>query len=410
VPQGFLDSPLMAILRATRGKVLAYRANAHHLIRRLPAREWSEAFAVGLQDTPPGSALLALAARVEGADAELWENERVASRDLVVSWALRGAPYAHLMEDHDRFSVAARPTGDQSWLTLLNWTRGTPQQVGMAGDEAVAQVASEVEALLRNGPMTKPDLSTALRDVLPSGLLPWCRGCKVHHVSEQVLRVAALFGGIVFGPDLDGSLTLARADEWLEIPASDDAWAWRQPDDRTARYLRLDLLHRYLTAYGPADPRMFAGWLGVTTAEAAHRFAEAEQAGHLVPVATAGRATGWLHTADVDDFQATKTKDARGVRLIPPSDPYLQQRDRDLLVAEPEHQKQIWASIGGAGVVLIDATAAGTWRAQKKGPKLTITVRPFDELRPKELKALDAEAANVARVRGTELAGVAITG
>jgi hypothetical protein len=408
----YLDSLVMAMLRATPGKVRAFRAIAHHLHERLPAKEWTEAFGVGLQDTPPGSALLALAARAEGITPDHWQTERVASRNLVVSWSVRGAPFAHLIEDHDRFSVAARPTGEQAWHTLLGWSRSTPDEVGMAAAEAATGVAAEVELALEDGPLTKAELSGALSTVLPTKLLPWCRACKVHHVPEQLLRTAGLFGGFVFGEDAGDRFTLVRTDQWLTLNPSPDEWVWPQPTGRAARRQRLDLLHRYLSAYGPADAAMFASWLGVSVSEGAHRLAEAESAGHLVPVAADGdeRSRGWVYVEDEEDFRAVRPADVRGVRLVPPGDPFLQQRDRGTLIADRARQKEVWTALGGPGVVVIDGGAAGTWRARKKGSTLTLTVKPFERLRPRDVRGIEAEAEVVAVARGTDLAGVAVAG
>jgi hypothetical protein len=401
-------------LRASLGKVLAFRATAHHLTARLPRADWAGALDVGLQDTPPGSGPLALAARVEGVDAGTWEAERVAARHLVVSWSLRGAPFGHRAGDHDLFSVAALPTDERSWLTLLSWTRKMPAEIGMGPGDAVALVAGEVESLLSESPMTKADLSTALRKRLPERLLPWCRGCKVHHVHEQVLRTAALFGGFVFGEDAGDRFTLVRADEWLAVrrrAGSASSWAWPQPAAARAATLRLGILRRYLAWYGPADAAMFAGWLGVSTADGTRRMAEAEEAGALAPVSiTGGRATTWLHVDDVGRFRAIRASDARGVRLIPTSDPYLQQRDREVLVEDPRRQKQVWTVLGSPGVVVVDGTAGGTWRAQKKGARLTIRVTPFEPMRPADIRGIEAEAEHVARARGTDLAGVTVAG
>ena len=272
--------------------------------------------------------------------------------------------------------------------------------------------------------MTKSDLSTALRERLPDRLLPWCRGCKVHHVHDQVLRTAALFGGFVFGEDEDDirppartagggarAATLVRTDRWLGRDTEPGAPAWPRPRAARAATRRGTLLRRYLACYGPADAAMFASWLGVSTADGARRFAEADDAGELAPVAiTGGRSTAWLHIDDVERFRSTKPTDARGVRLIPPSDPYLQQRDREVVAAEPAWQKQIWTPLGSPGAVVIDGTVAATWRAQKKGDALALTVKPFGTLRPRDVRAIEADAEYVARARGTRLTGVTIAG
>jgi hypothetical protein len=391
----------MATLRAGLAKVRAYRAIAHHLAGRRPARSLAGALDVGVQDTPPGSGPLALAARVEGVDATTWETERVASRNLVVSWSLRGAPFGHRPADHGLFSVAARPTDDASWLALLHWTRKMPGQVGMSAAEAVDRVAAEVDDLLGGGPMTKTAISTALRDRLPDALLPWCEPCQVHHVSEQVLRVSALSGRFVYGAYDGDRFTLVRTGDWLD--------RWEPPTARVTQRLRRDLLRRFLAAYGPADGALFAEWLGVGKAEGERRVAEAVEAGELVPVSVAGGRSGqWLDAGDAERFRAVGPADAKGVRLLPASDPWLQQRDRDVIAGDPARRKLIWSAIGGPGVVVVDGAAAGTWRSQRKGDRLTVAVKAFVPLTARVVGALDAEAEVVAAVRGSTLAGVTV--
>jgi hypothetical protein len=75
----------------TRRRALAFRLARHHLAARLgPDGARSAAF-VGLQDTPPGTAALALAARADVAPEALDE--------LVLIPSVRGAPLAVAPED-----------------------------------------------------------------------------------------------------------------------------------------------------------------------------------------------------------------------------------------------------------------------------------------------------------------------
>ena len=163
--------------------MLSYRAHGHNLDRRLAATDYEHGGACGVQDTPPGSAALALSARVEGAQAETWDSARVDERTLLVSWSVRGAPLAFARRDHQLFTNGVCPTDEDSWWALLGGQaklRGTD----LPPSGAVQRVATEVAALLRSGPMTKADISTALREreLLPAPLMPWCPGCGVYHV------------------------------------------------------------------------------------------------------------------------------------------------------------------------------------------------------------------------------------
>ena len=82
-----------------------------------------------------------------------------------------------------------------------------------------------------------------------------------------------------------------------------------------------------------------------------------------------GKTATSLLAADLPAFE--KAQRPRGVRLLPPYDAYLDQRDRETLVPDTAQQKRLWRAIGNPGVVLADGEVAGGWRPQKKGKRLT---------------------------------------
>ena len=69
-----------------------------------------------------------------------------------------------------------------------------------------------------------------------------------------------------------------------------------------------------------------------------------------------------------------------GVRLLPPSYPWLQARDRTLVVPDAAQRKALWPTLGRPGALVIDGEAAGSWSARKRGRRLELTVRPFQRL------------------------------
>jgi hypothetical protein len=223
--------------------------------------------------------------------------------------------------------------------------------------------------------------------------MPYCQGCATYHVGEQLLRVSGLMGQYCFGPTIEGQTTLVRVDEWIGDGIRMGA------SRRDAR----ELLRRFLVLYGPADAAMFAAWTGIGLDDARRRFALLEA--ELVPVIVEGTRR-WLVEDEVERFRSIPP--IKGVRLLPPSDPFLQQRDRELLVPDAAQRKVVWKALGAPGAVLVDGHVAAVWRPQKRGPKLTLKIEVLTLLAAKAKRLLDDEAEVVARVRGCERVEVSL--
>jgi hypothetical protein len=148
----------------------------------------------------------------------------------------------------------------------------------------------------------------------------------------------------------------------------------------------------YLRLLGPATPSEVAKFLGTTQAEI-----RAWPEG-LTEVAVDGQ-RAWLP----DRVEALRSASAPPmVRLLPPSDPYLQARDRDLLVPDRGRQKAVWRALAKPGALLVDGEIAGVWRARLAGrATLEVTVTEFDPPAARRRDAVHDEAGRVAAARGT---------
>ncbi|WP_129789927.1 DNA glycosylase AlkZ-like family protein [Promicromonospora panici] len=93
------------------------------------------------------------------------------------------------------------------------------------------------------------------------------------------------------------------------------------------------------------------------------------------------------------------------MRLLPPRDPYTQQRDRETIVAKSYH-RDVWKTLGEPGTVLADGKIAGIWRPRKSGRKLTIAVTAFGSLPARHRTAVQDEAEQVAPRRGASSVSV----
>jgi hypothetical protein len=152
------------------------------------------------------------------------------------------------------------------------------------------------------------------------------------------------------------------------------------------------VIRTYLRLLGPATLGEVAKFIGTTQTHLRPFWPE-----DLAEMTVEGRKT-YLPVDAVETFRTAAT--VRAVRLLPPSDPLLQARDRDLLVPDKAHQAEVWRILGNPGALLADGEIVGTWRAKAAGKReLSVTVTPFGVLSRKVRTAVEAEAAVVAKVR-----------
>jgi hypothetical protein len=153
------------------------------------------------------------------------------------------------------------------------------------------------------------------------------------------------------------------------------------------------LARTYLRFLGPATIPDVADFLGADKTELAASWPE-----DLVEVDVDGR-IGWFP----QDRLAALRKPAEPprVRFLPPGDPYLQTRDRPLIVPDNTARKTLWRILGNPGALLVDGEIVAAWRAKAVGRRrLELRLEPFDELPPDIGPELEAEAARMAEARG----------
>src|SRR4029079_5793318 len=127
--------------------------------------------------------------------------------------------------------------------------------------------------------------------------------------------------------------------------------------------------------YGPAQPGDFAEWAGLAKPHA-RRLCD-EVAADLAEV-NVGTRKAWLLRDDLAELEAPPA--ARGIRLLPPGDPYLQKPNRPLLAREAELRKRLFRPVASPGAGLRDGGLAGLWRGKAKGRKTEITVEKLGRL------------------------------
>lgn len=380
----------------TRRQVLAFRLRAHHLARRLGAARMAEATATcSVRNSPPGSAQVALLARVNGVS-EDWVSAALSKRRLVEVHDPRMVPALVRPEDVAVFTVGSVGADDAS----LRETFGklTATQLAAADirpTDALTRVVEAAHAELADGARGKGDLSAALTARLSESMSSWCERCGSRHIHEELFRLPAKAGIYCIAPRSGREVRYVRVDQWLgkETPAVGSP---------AAREAGRELLRRFLHCYGPGSPGVFADWTRIGAADARQRFAEL--ADELQEVSWDGETGSVLHD-DIDELRGARLPS--GVRLLPPNDPYLLARDRGTLIPDKATRTLVWPALGAPGTLVVDGEIVGTWRSQKKGRALRVQISYFDRPIAKAAATLiEHEAQLLAELRGCQTAEV----
>jgi hypothetical protein len=345
-------------------QVLAYRVAAQGLAAR--DRTLAQvAASFGLQDSPPGAALTAVAARSEEAG-EL--EAALEARELVALPNPRTAVAVLAGDDVATYLAALQPPDEQALKTIF--LRAVPGDYEASRQTAVAAVG----AALDGRTLSRDALHEELRGRLPAEMLPWCEPCQSHHARRGVLTVAALAGRLCHAGQEGRQPTFARTDQWMTLPST------------APREARAEFARRYLRHLGPSTHGDLAAWAGISIPHAKALFKAVED-----ELVTVGKAV--MLAEDLPALESPPR--AHGVRLLGPGDPLLGARDKQRLIPDPDLRKRVWRMAGSPGVVLADGVPAGTWRARKQGRKLRIDAEWFAE--PVDVRE---EAERLAGLRG----------
>lgn len=376
--------------------VIAFRLAAHQLDERASADQLVDAAGrCGIQDSPPGSALLALHARVEGVTRESFDAAIGEDRSLLRTWAMRGAPFVIPTDGTGVFTTGVLPPTEEARQQLVHGVGPDLDRLAMSLDDAVDATRAEIRDVLGGrrlpiGPLGEK-IARRVAATLPKARRtewesegPHAKGQPLGEaVVHFCIRLLTLEQVVCFAPREGRSAPFVLVDEWVDgrIPLMDPAGA------------RAEVVRRYLHCYGPSTRADFAAWVGVRAGDADDWWGLVED--ELSEVDLDG--TAWLLTEDLEALG--RTPGPEGVRLLPPGDPYTQLRDRTTIV-DRAHHSIVWKTVGAPGTVLVDGQVVGTWSPRKRGGRLTITVHPFSRLSSEDEVRVRCEAETIGPLRG----------
>lgn len=360
----------------TREQVIAYRVAAQGLHRDGSAVGDLGVLDIGVQEAMGHSASVIFAARL--ADVAEATPPVGPGHRLALAWTLRGAPHIHRRADLDRIGRALWPLSEADAMARLNESGPSIVKLGMAALDQFETAVREMRAVVRK-PTAKGAVSTEVTRRIPKAMWRDCRPCNAQHISDPAMRAAAPAAGLELEPETSPPVLLRR--KGAKLPT--------RPDPKAVASLAVD----YLTYLGPATDAEFAGYLEARRAD----IRELWPSGALSEVSVAGK-PAWLPKAAVESVASAP--EPAIVRLLGPFDPYLQARDRTVIVPDKTVHKALWPVLGRPGALFADGEIAGTWRTKASGRTLTITVEAFGPLPASVWTQVDEEAERVATVRG----------
>lgn len=388
----------------TANQVLQFRLRAHHLDRKRPLSHLEDvAGACGLQNSPPGAWETALFFRLEGCTRAHLESALYQEKRLLQAWSYRGAPVVFPATQSAVFlSALAAHEGEAPWI----YTRG----ISLALDalqlnfETLLAHTVQAAALLDNRAIVRKEaldraLAQAIEPDLPASRLAAWRAPSMYDtkgggqtVGEAavsfLLRPCSFLGRVVFGERQGACPTFTSYRNWLGRELTDI------PDASQA------LARKFLHCYGPTTPGALETWLGCSPRQAKRIWHSVED--EIEPVLLNDKRRYIL--AQDQAALAVPADDAGTIRLLGPHDPYLDARDRELLLPDAAQRKRIWKTVGNPGVILKDGKIAGQWTAKSQSHQMSATYSLFEPCSTAQIAAIQQEIEAYASFRGLQLA------
>ncbi len=366
-------------------QVIAWRLRRHHLDERAPG---ADALAVvaeiaGLHAQVMSAAELTLWARVDGLGPDAVQRALWQDRSLVKTWAMRGTLHLLPAEELPLWQAAL---STRRHYERPSWQRG----FGVTLEQLEAMV-SAIRQALDGRVLAREALADEVAAITGSAEL----GDKLRGNWGALLKPAASRGYLCFAPSDGQRVRFTRPDQWL------GRWQGEDPDAAV-----LETARRFLAASGPVTREDYARWWGTMAADGGRVLKRLGD--EVVPVAVAGARGGdagaraWVLAAHAEEILGATV--APSVRLLPAFDQYVvtASRHAEQLMPGPFKERvyrpQGWLS----PVLLVGGRMLGTWRQERRGGRLQVTIEPFVKLPARVRRAAEREAERLAAWTGAK--------
>lgn len=361
------------MIETSAQNIRLFRIYTHNLDKKREKKCISEIVgACGMQNTPPGAWETALFNRVSDCSLSDMNELLYSKKSLLQAWSFRGAPVVFPVGESDTFLSALVPQGEEGWI----YTRGITNALDflqMSFDELLDKLKQTMPLLNDKKIKSKSDLDQTIAEwMLP--LLPiekrdlWNSPSMYGEPDKQtvggavvsfLLRPCSFEGLVVFGERIGISPTFTSYMSWLGHPLSPSK-------DAAAKLAR-----KFLHCYGPTTSDAFASWLGCSGKQAQRMWKSISD--EMEPVKIFDGKNAFILSKDRDLLHSPPSLQ-RDLLLLGGHDPYLDQRDRHILLENKMLQQKVWRLVTNPGVILQHGVIIGIWTTKKKGQGVEVNM------------------------------------
>lgn len=365
----------------TEDQIRSFRLRSHHLDRIYGRETLLEAAgACGLQNSPPGAWEAAIHNRIPELGGKELRDILEENKILLQAWSFRGVPVVFPAEERRTFLSALIPAEGEPWI----YTRGIGlalDALGLDFDYLLRLLLQVIPGLDHRSISGKNELDQMLAAWMEP-FLPeekrqiWNQPSMYGSPDRQtvggaavsfLLRPCSFMGQVVFGKRRDGSPEFTSAGRWLnEADREPGQTDLPGPDGEASRCL----VRKFLHCYGPSSPDLFGEWLGCSGKQARRMWNLAAE--EMEPVSVMGKKKFFLREDRQILFESPDF--SRGPLLLSGYDPYLDQRDRQILQPDSRLRRKIWRTVANPGAVVTEGRVTGIWTARKKKDGLEVDI------------------------------------
>jgi len=313
---------------------------------------------VGLQSQIPNPPYIGLWTRVQNFERDDL-TKLMEDREVVRAPLMRSTLHLMTADDHQQFQAVIQPALDRA----LNAFHGK-----RAKELDIDQLITEAQPFIEDEPRTTGEIKQMLLDLYPDK-----SGDAMAYAIRNNLQLIQVPPGGTWGAGTRASYTTAQS--YLGDP---------NPSDLET------LLHRYLSAFGPASIMDFQAWVGIASLTSTIK--------PMMKNLIIYQDENGKDLLDLPDMDILGEDTPAPIRFIPDYDNLLvSHKDRNRIIADTDRQYVFLSAARVLGTVLIDGFVGATWKAQRDKEIATLRVSLFEQVDGETLESIDTEGQALLR-------------